>query len=99
MEAYSVVIQPEAENDLDEAFQYLEEQQTSLGFQFLEAITNLVLILEENPLLFPKVHKEFRRAVVQRFGYNIIFKVVDFQVYILAIIHGSRSPERWKKRK
>jgi hypothetical protein len=51
MEPYSVIIQPEAETDLDEAFHYLEEQQNGLGFQFLEAITNLVLILEENPLL------------------------------------------------
>lgn len=99
MEAYTVIIQPEAESDLDEAFQYLEKQQTGLGFQFLEAITNLVLILEENPLLFPKVHKEFRRAVVQRFGYNLIFKVIGLQVFIIAIIHGSRNPERWKKRK
>jgi plasmid stabilization system protein ParE len=98
MSNYSVIIQPEAEKDLDEAYAYLEEQQADLGFQLLADITEILELLEDNPLLFQKVYRENRRAVVQRFGYNLIYKVKEMEVYILAIIHGSRNPESWQKR-
>ena len=98
MPAYNVIIQPEAEQDLDEAYAYLEEQQSGLGFQLLADITEILELLEDNPLLFQKIYGEKRRAIVQRFGYNLIYKIVETKVYILAIIHGSRDPERWQTR-
>lgn len=56
-------------------------------------------LLETNPLVFQKVYGEKRRAVIRRFGYNLIYKVVNGNVYVLAIMHGSRDPERWQGRK
>jgi plasmid stabilization system protein ParE len=99
MPAYNVIIQPEAEHDLDEAYAWLETQHSGLGFQFLANLTETIELLEENPFLFQKVYGEKRRAVVQRFGYNLIYKVVDKEVYILAIMHGSRDPEQWQVRR
>lgn len=72
MPNYNVIIQPEAEQDLDEAYAYLEAQQPGLGFQLLADLTETLELLEENPLLFQKAYGEMRRTVVQRFGYNLI---------------------------
>lgn len=99
MAGYHVIIQPEAEQDLDEAYAYLEGQRTGLGFDLLADLTEVIELLEQNPFLFPKVLGEKRRAVVQRFGYNLIFKIVEGDVFILAIMHGSRDPRRWEGRK
>jgi len=55
MPSYNVIIQPEAEQDLDEAYAYLEAQQPSLGFQLLADLTDTIELLEENPLLFQRV--------------------------------------------
>ena len=96
--SYLVIIQPEAEEDLDEAFEYLESQQIGLGFELLEAIADAITILEETPFLFQKIHGEKRRLIVRRFQYNLIYKVIDSSVYILAIMHGSRNPRRWEDR-
>lgn len=98
MPGYHVIIQPEAEQDLDEAYAYLEAQQPGLGFQLLANLTDTIELLEENPLLFQKVYGEMRRAVVQRFGYNLIYKVVNSDVYVLAIMHGRRDPQKWQDR-
>lgn len=98
MSNYLVIIQPEAEFDLDEAYAYLEEQQPRLGFEMLAKLTETIELLEENPFLFQKVYGEKRRAVVQKFGYNLIYKIKDETVYILAILHGSRDPKRWEDR-
>ncbi len=52
MASFSVIIQPEAEQDLDETFTYLENQQSGLGFQFLADLVKVIEILEDNPFLF-----------------------------------------------
>lgn len=99
MSAFRVVIQPEAEQDLDELYAYLEEQQSGLGFQMLSDLTETIELLEENPLLFQKIYGEMRRAVAKRFGYNLVYKVVDLEVFILAIVHGRKDPQGWQNRK
>ncbi len=99
MPGYHIIIQPEAEQDLDEAYQYLEGQRTGLGFELLADLTEIVELLEDNPFLFPPIYGEKRRAVIQRFKYNLIFKIVEENVFILAIMHGSRDTQRWKGRK
>ena len=74
MAQYNVIIQPEAEQDLDDAFEYLESQQKGLGFQLLAELTDILEALESAPLLFQKVYGEKRRAVVKRFKYNVIYR-------------------------
>lgn len=97
--SYTVIIQPEAENDLDEAYEYLESRNLGLGFDLLEEITNIIDLLEDNPFVYQKIYGEKRRAIVSRFGYNVIYIINGDIVYILAIMHSSRNPRRWKKRK
>ncbi len=98
MPPYLVILQPEAEADLDEAFEYLERQRTGLGFDLLAAIADVITVLEETPFVFQKIQGEKRRMVIQRFQYNLIYKVIGSNVYILAILHGSRNPKRWEDR-
>jgi hypothetical protein len=50
-----------------------------------------------NPLTFPRVHDETRRAVLSRFPYAIFFRVSPDAVVVLAV-HGRQHPARWKSR-
>ncbi|MBL7794225.1 MAG: type II toxin-antitoxin system RelE/ParE family toxin [Saprospiraceae bacterium] len=98
MSLYQVIIQPEAEAELDEAYAFFESQQPGLGLELLANLSETISLLEDNPLIFQKVYGEKRRAIVKRFGYNVIYKVVDKNVFILAIMHGNRDPWHWKIR-
>jgi toxin ParE1/3/4 len=98
MERFSVIIQPEAEQDLDETFVYFENQQSGLGFKLLADLVEVMELLEENPFLFQKVYGEQRRAVIQRFGYNVIYKIMGSDVFILAIMYGGRDTKKWEER-
>ena len=97
MPHYNVIIQPEAEKDLDELYDYFEDQRSGLGFDLLAQLTEVIQLLEERPKLFQKVYKNKRRAVIKRFGCNIIYKIIDQDVYILAIMHGRRDPKNWRE--
>ncbi len=97
MATYSVIIQAEAELDLDDAHIYLEDQKAGLGFDLLAEISDIVGTLESNPFLFQKVYGEKRRATIKRFDYNIIYVIREQSVFILAIIHGMRDSKRWEQ--
>ncbi|MFT4760612.1 MAG: toxin ParE1/3/4 [Paraglaciecola sp.] len=98
MTDYNVIVLPAAEMDLDDAYDYLESKKKNLGFDLLAEVADILQILEDNPFLYQKVSKHRRRAIVRRFGYNVIYSVIDNEVYIVAIIHGSRDSKRWEDR-
>jgi plasmid stabilization system protein ParE len=52
-----------------------------------------------NPLAYPRVHGEIRRALVPRFPYAIYFHIGADELVVLAIMHGRRLPRRWQSRR
>lgn len=46
---------------------------------------------------WPTDHR-YRRGVVDRFRYVIVFEERADAIEVVAIAHGSRGPEYWKKR-
>jgi plasmid stabilization system protein ParE len=66
---YKIIIRPEAEDDLEEAFQWYGEQSPGLGLDFLRCIDAAFDIIIENPELYQKVYKNIRRAFPRRFTY------------------------------
>ena len=99
MAKYTVIIQPEAEADLDEAFEYLENIKPNLGFGLLAEVSDIIGLLEDNPYLFQIIEGQKRRVVVKRFKYNLFYKIKGDYVYILAILHGGKSSKWWKTRR
>jgi len=50
----------------------------------------------ENPLLFPIIHKEMRKATLRSFPYSIIYEVHNPDVIlVVAVMHQKRNPDRW----
>ena len=95
---YNLLVQQEALEDLQEAFDYYESQQTNLGTVFIQAFQDLALRIEANPFLFQPIYNQKRRAIISRFQYNVIYEIEGSNVRVSAIIHGSRNPKRWQNR-
>jgi hypothetical protein len=51
-----------------------------------------------NPELYPIVHKDFRKVVVKRFPFVVLYESDDVEIRILGIFHSRRDPKRFKKR-
>jgi toxin ParE1/3/4 len=62
-----IVVQPEAEADLIDAFGWYEWRQFGLGQDFLYEINRVFEGIAEHPLLAPQVWREARRALPRRF--------------------------------
>ena len=44
------------------------------------------------------VHKQMRRANVQRIPYGVFYLVEPQQIIVVAVLHGRRAPRQWKSR-
>ena len=96
--SYNLIIRSEAEVELGEAFAWYENRVSGLGSEFLLCIDAVLNAVSRNPLLYPQVHRNIRRALTRRFPYEVFF-IVDGQcVVILAVFHAKRDPNIWRKR-
>jgi toxin ParE1/3/4 len=89
-----------AQADLEamQAFQhYLTESETA-ATRFLEALRNATARIEESPRLYPNIRGEFRRVLLDRFPYALIFRETLYEIQIVAVAHTSRDPAYWHGR-
>ena len=93
---YRVVIQPEAEADLDEAYRWYENQRSGLGGEFIECVEAVFERICETPELHAVVHKAVRQALVKRFPYVVCYVFEGDRVDVVAVFHGHRDPTAWK---
>ena len=93
-----LIIRPEAEAELGEAFEWYESRVQGLGADFLLAIDATLANILRNPLQHPLVHKTARRALLRRFPYEIFFVLGDHHIVILAVFHAKRNPKQWTDR-
>ena len=92
-------VEPEAEADLSEAFQWYESRVAGLGGEFTRAVRALFVMIDRNPEQFGRVQGEIRRALVRRFPYAIYYVFDPEQISVIACVHTRGHPRRWQSRR
>ena len=93
-----VVLEPEAEADLAEAYGWYDSQRAGLGADLLLSIEAALGPLGDRPESFPLIHGRTRRALVRRFPYLVLFVELTDVVSVVGIFHTSQDPKRWADR-
>jgi plasmid stabilization system protein ParE len=97
--AHAVIFTQAARAELIDAQDWYENEVAGLGRRFRAAIDAVVQRMSANPLQFPVVYKNVRRALLRRFPYALMFVTeTDGTVTVIACFHGSRDPMHWQKR-
>jgi plasmid stabilization system protein ParE len=96
--AAELVIVPEAEQDITEAYAWYEGRRVGLGEEFLNSIDAAIETIRRSPEMYSVVHECYRRALVRRFPYAIVYEDVEGTVIVYGVFHTSRDPEKWRQR-
>jgi plasmid stabilization system protein ParE len=88
----SLIIRPEAERDLAEAYEWYESQLDGLGSDFLLRIDATLSSIQRTPDLYPAVYGKIRRALIRRFPYGIFYLVERNRIVVLGVLHARRDP-------
>lgn len=96
--AHSLILAPEAETDVQEAYGWYEERRRGLGDDSLSCLEACLTGIVRQPELHAVVFAQYRRAMVRRFPYPVFFEATDDAVTIFGVLHTARDPDKWRKR-
>ncbi len=95
-----IIIHSKARAELEESIAYYEQQKTGLGLALQSAIEKAIGRIQQNLQLGASYKTtEFRHYVVKRFPYVVFYVALEEVVWIVAIAHGKRRPDYWRRRK
>lgn len=87
-----------ASDDLAEAVGFYEKERSGLGLELAEEVERTLSLLRAFPEAAPRVRGEFRRAVVSRFPYSLIYRIAGDVLRVVAVAHHKREPSYWVRR-
>ena len=98
---YQVLLSPEAELDLEDAYNWYEEQNTGFGSEFIRVVDASLSAIQRQPFAYAVVFqkgRQVRRKLIRKFPYSLFYCVEDENIAIVACFHVKRDPQAWQNR-
>lgn len=86
--------------ELLDAIRWYEEQRSGLGAELFDAITETIELIRAHPEIgAPRATlQQSRQLRVNRFPYNVVYRIREDDIYVVAVAHTSRRPGYWRDR-
>jgi hypothetical protein len=75
--AADLIVAPEAEQDLVDAYGWYEERRAGLGEEFLSCVDACIEAVRRAPEMCAVIYENYRRALPRRFPYAVFYEYVD----------------------
>ena len=96
---YTIKYSGESIEDLSAIASHYEEISASLKVKLRDSVSRAETDILRNPLAFSKVRfKDFRRILLKKFPYKMIYRIEDDKIHVFAVLHHSRSNRYIRKR-
>lgn len=82
-------------DDVSESAAFYEREVAGLGRVFLDNINTGIQEIRDTPFLYRIIKGEYRRHLISRFPFGIIYKLNGNIIYIVAVMHLRRKPFYW----
>ena len=93
-----VIFDPEASAEFLASVQYYEDCQPNLGRRFRLAVAAAIEKIAETPFGYRVLRAPFRRYLLQKFPFSVIYSIEPDHIRILAVAHSKRKPGYWLAR-
>jgi len=87
-----------AQQELDDAVAWYDQQADGLGKEFLDELDRVIRRVVAYPLAALEIEPGLRRGLLARFPYGIIFGLDGDTVVVVAVAHLHREPRYWADR-
>ena len=96
--AFPLIISPEAEGDLAQAYRWYEDRRSGLGREILECVEEAFDRVRRTPEAHAVTYRTVRQTLVRRFPYVVCYTFEADEVCVIAVFHGHRDPSDWRSR-
>jgi plasmid stabilization system protein ParE len=91
-------ISPSAREETIAAARYYEAEVDGLGRAFMAALRIGFRRIQKYPTASTVVRGEYRRHLLDRFPFGIIYRIDNDVITVVAIMHLRRKPDYWQGR-
>ncbi len=92
-----VILSPAADREFEEAAAWYQ-QHAGRGQKFVDQVQEVLDRIERMPELHAAVYQDIRRVRVQRFPYNVYYRILVDRIEVIAVFHHKRSQRTWQSR-
>lgn len=94
--AAELIMAPEAEEDVSEAYDFYERNRVGLGEDFLSRLDACIQFTRRVPKAHSLFHLDYRRALVRKFPYAVFYTYdeANDRVTVYCVFHTSRDPKK-----
>jgi plasmid stabilization system protein ParE len=93
-----VRLDPAAKLEIRQAALCYEDCRDGLGLEFLDAVESAFEQIQRHPRVWRILKGRFRRYLLQRFPYGLIYAVEGETIFVAAVMHLKRKPGYWVSR-
>lgn len=93
-----IIFHPDVVDEIKSSYDWYESQADGLGENLLSELESAFEAIVELPDTWPKFKKEFRRFLLSKFPFSVIYRSIDNSIYVVAVMHNSRKPGYWLTR-
>ncbi len=99
-EPYLLVISDKANDDINKATDYFDDQQPGLGSSFVEEFVAVARQITKNPEMYEEKLFFVRCGLMKRFRYQLYYAVDDVrhEIDVIAVIHQNQDPDTIRNR-
>ena len=83
---------------MTEAALFYEAAISGPGDDFLDDIQHAIDSVRDRPALGTLIDYGFRRALIRRFPFSIVYAIERGKIVVVAVAHHRRSPDYWVER-
>ncbi|GAX34353.1 type II toxin-antitoxin system RelE/ParE family toxin [Nodularia sp. NIES-3585] len=95
---YKILITPEAELDLEDAYNWYKQQMIGLGSEFIRVVDASFSTIQRNPFACPIVHEQIRKKLIRKFPYGLFYIIINEIISIIGCFYVKRDPQQWERR-
>lgn len=88
-----------ARAEFRESALFYERELPGLGAEFVAEVERTIGFIVTRPNAGSPLWGNFRRTLVRRFPFAVIYRAKDETVYVVAIAHQRRRPNYWRARR
>jgi len=77
-----------------EAREWYASRRDLLGIAFFREMERQIQNIADNPMRFPVIYNDVRRAILMKFPYILYFKIENESAIVIACFHSSRNPSK-----
>ena len=92
------IFHPLAAKELEEELAHYLSVGPDLAIRFLSEVESAIDRILAYPNAWQKLRRNIRRCRLKHFEYGLVYKIVDSEAVIPAVMHLRRDPEYWVSR-